>query len=148
MKRKILLATFVVTLMAGCGPATEQSETTAPEGTDNAAANAVEQSGSPSGDVSAIQVTPQQAVLSQLEDDLSKLGCFACHAIDEKRIGPSYRSIAVLYREADATALLVNKVINGGGGIWGPMPMITHPHLTPEILTPLIKRILALPNEE
>lgn len=144
---RMLLATLVVALTAGCGPGAERDEETAPEVKDGAAIDTAEQSESKPGAASAIQVTPELAVLSELEADLSAQGCFACHAVDEKRIGPSYRSIAVQYRGADATDLLVNKVINGGGGIWGPMPMISHPDLTPEILTPLVVRILALPDE-
>ncbi len=143
MKLKILLATVIVALISACSPSAEQESQTP----DQVGASDAEERLTDVETPSAIKVTEASVIEAQLEDDLSKLGCFACHAVDEERIGPTYRSIAVLYRQADAKALLVNKVINGGGGIWGPMPMISHPHLTPEILNPLIERILALPGE-
>ena len=80
-----------------------------------------------------------------LEKDLAQLGCFACHAIDQKRVGPAYREIAARYRgQADAVDKLVQKVRNGGSGVWGPVPMIAHPHLTEAQLKPLIERLLQL----
>jgi len=54
--------------------------------------------------------------------------CLACHAIDSKLVGPSYKDIAVKYKN-DKTAedRLVKKVIAGGGGVWGQMPMPANP---------------------
>ena len=91
----------------------------------------------------AIEVNPEV-----LAADLKSLGCYACHAIETKRVGPSYRAVAERYRDQpESVPALVAKVINGGGGVWGPIPMVTHPHLTQEQLTPLIERILQLPAE-
>ena len=91
----------------------------------------------------AIEVNPEV-----LAADLKSLGCYACHAIETKRVGPSYRAVAERYRDQpESVPTLVAKVIDGGGGVWGPIPMITHPHLSAEQLTPLIERILQLPAE-
>ena len=54
--------------------------------------------------------------------------CFACHAIDQKLVGPAYQEIAKKYKgNKAAEADLVKKVINGGGGVWGPIPMPPNP---------------------
>ena len=54
--------------------------------------------------------------------------CFACHAVDKKLVGPSYVDVAKKYKgAADAEANLVKKVINGGGGVWGTIPMPPNP---------------------
>lgn len=51
-------------------------------------------------------------------------GCLGCHAIDNKVVGPAYRDIAKKYA-GDKTAedKLVQKVLHGGSGVWGAVPM-------------------------
>lgn len=49
-----------------------------------------------------------------------KHGCFTCHAIDKKVVGPAWQDVAAKYRgDATAEARLVNKVSRGGKGVWG-----------------------------
>lgn len=50
--------------------------------------------------------------------------CMACHAVDKKLVGPSYKDIAAKYA-SDKTAVdkLSAKIIKGGSGVWGPVPM-------------------------
>lgn len=51
-------------------------------------------------------------------------GCMACHAVDKKVIGPSYKEVAAKYAgDKSASAKLVPKVLNGGSGVWGPVAM-------------------------
>jgi len=48
----------------------------------------------------------------------------ACHAVDQKRVGPSYKDVAAKYKgQADAVAVLSAKVRTGGTGNWGQIPM-------------------------
>jgi cytochrome c len=61
-------------------------------------------------------------------DDQMKLatdkGCTACHSVDKKVIGPSYKDVAKKYKgDAKAPEVLVQKVVKGGQGVWGPIPM-------------------------
>ena len=57
--------------------------------------------------------------------DLAKSkNCMGCHALDKKVVGPGFKEIAEKYKgQKDAEAKLVQKVINGGGGAWGAIPM-------------------------
>lgn len=88
---------------------------------------------------------PGAAPIEGLPDELNTLGCFACHGMNEVRIGPPYRAIAGMYRNQDGAAeKLTRKVIEGGGGVWGPVPMISHPQLTEAQVRPLIEAILAI----
>ena len=50
--------------------------------------------------------------------------CMACHAIEQKVVGPAYKDVAAKYK-ADKTAVdkLATKIIKGGSGVWGPVPM-------------------------
>ncbi len=51
-------------------------------------------------------------------------GCNACHAMNAKKVGPSYADIAKKYAgKSDAVDYLANKIKNGGVGVWGNIPM-------------------------
>ena len=55
---------------------------------------------------------------------LKDKGCTACHANDKKLVGPAYKEVAKKYKgDAGAAAKLAEKVIKGGQGVWGPVPM-------------------------
>lgn len=70
--------------------------------------------------LTAAAVTP---ALADLALATSK-NCMACHAVDKKLVGPSYKDIAAKYAgQKDAVAKLSAKVIKGGGGVWGPVAM-------------------------
>ncbi len=57
-----------------------------------------------------------------------KAGCMACHAMDKKLVGPSFKDIAAKYKgQGDAVAKLSDKVRKGGSGVWGPIPMPPNP---------------------
>jgi len=50
--------------------------------------------------------------------------CMACHATDKKLVGPSYKDVAAKYAgQKDAVDRLAAKIIKGGAGVWGPVPM-------------------------
>ena len=57
--------------------------------------------------------------------DLAKAkNCMACHALDTKLVGPSYKDVAAKYAgQKDAVAKLSDKIIKGGSGVWGAIPM-------------------------
>ena len=69
--------------------------------------------------------------------------CMACHAVDKKLVGPSYKEVAVKYAgQKDAVAKLSAKVIKGGSGVWGPVPMPANAQVSPEEDTKLVTWIL------
>lgn len=50
--------------------------------------------------------------------------CMACHTVDKKLVGPAYKEVAAKYAgQKDAAAKLEAKVMKGGAGVWGPVPM-------------------------
>lgn len=50
--------------------------------------------------------------------------CMACHAVDKKLVGPAYKDVAKKYAgQADAADKLATKIIKGGSGVWGAIPM-------------------------
>jgi cytochrome c len=50
--------------------------------------------------------------------------CLACHAVDKKLVGPAYKDVAAKYAgQKDAVDKLSAKIMKGGSGVWGPVPM-------------------------
>jgi cytochrome c len=50
--------------------------------------------------------------------------CMACHAVDKKLVGPSYKEVSAKYAgQKDAVDRLAGKILKGGAGVWGPVPM-------------------------
>jgi cytochrome c len=60
--------------------------------------------------------------------NMVKAGCTACHTVDKKLVGPSYKDIAAKYKgQAGAVDSLTAKARAGGKGVWGPIPMPPNP---------------------
>lgn len=80
------------------------------------------------------------------EDLLKKYACVACHAIDTQLVGPAYKKVAEKYRtDKKAEAMLVQKILNGGAGTWGQIPMPPHKgRVTDAEALVMVKHILAL----
>jgi cytochrome c len=58
------------------------------------------------------------------QDLAQKKNCMACHALDKKLVGPSYKEVAAKYAgQKDAVDKLAQKVVKGGSGVWGQVPM-------------------------
>jgi len=57
--------------------------------------------------------------------------CMACHAVDKKLVGPAYKDVAAKYAgQKDAVDKLAQKVVKGGSGSWGAVPMPANPQVT------------------
>ena len=71
--------------------------------------------------------------------------CLACHQLDKKLVGPAYKDVAAKYKDdKDAEARLVKKVIGGGTGVWGQIPMPPNPQVSEAEAKTLVKWILAM----
>ncbi|HNW02381.1 MAG TPA: c-type cytochrome [Burkholderiaceae bacterium] len=50
--------------------------------------------------------------------------CMACHAVDKKLVGPAYKEVAAKYAaDKSAADKLAVKILKGGSGVWGAVPM-------------------------
>ncbi len=68
--------------------------------------------------------------------------CMACHAVDKKLVGPSFKDIAKKY-DKSASDKLAEKVVKGGSGAWGPVPMPANPQVSADESKKLVAWILA-----
>ena len=89
---------------------------------------------------SAAGAATSDAAATQL---LTKYSCTACHTVDKKLVGPSYKEVAAKYAgDSGAAAKLEQKIKSGGTGVWGQIPM--PPNNVPDAdLKTLVEWILA-----
>ncbi len=75
--------------------------------------------------------------------------CKACHSVDKKSIGPAYRDVSLKYKgKPGAVETLAKKIISGGSGSWGDVPMAGHPQITAADAGEMVKYILSLTDEK
>jgi len=71
--------------------------------------------------------------------------CTSCHMVERKIVGPSYADVAAKYESTEENiTMLAQKVIAGGVGVWGEVPMAAHPGLTEEDAKDMVRYILLL----
>ena len=96
---------------------------------------------------SATASPPSSATSAKLmpaADLFKKQNCFACHAANSKLVGPSLAEIAIKYKnQPTSEAMLTEKVIKGGAGVWGAIPMPAQNQLSTADSQALVKWILA-----
>jgi cytochrome c len=74
-----------------------------------------------------------------------KKNCLACHAVDKKVLGPAYKDVAAKYAgQKDAVDKLAAKVMKGGTGVWGNIPMPANPQVNEAEAKQLVTWILTL----
>lgn len=120
--KKIVLAAVVLAMLTSCGE--KKKEVTEEEFTTE-------------------KPVAEETKVSKGEELIAASDCLACHKVDEKVVGPSYKDVAAKYTEKDVT-MLTEKIIKGGQGVWGEVPMTPHPALTTKDATEMVNYILTL----
>jgi cytochrome c len=70
--------------------------------------------------------------------------CMACHAVDHKVVGPAFKDVAKKYAgDKSAAAKLATKVMKGGAGTWGPIPMPANPQVSEAEAKKLVAWVLS-----
>lgn len=135
--KKVLVTIAFFSLLFACnqrGAESVERETTTTENTVPAATEPAP--------TASLSDNPDYVKGMELE---AKSDCNTCHKIDEKLIGPSFREIAAKYPMNDAVIdSLSEKVIKGGAGNWGQVPMTPHPNLSKEDAKAIVKYVLLL----
>lgn len=131
MKKVILLLFMGSTAIVACNSSGSSSEAK----TDTAAAAA-----------------PAATADSKGLEMIGASDCTTCHRLHKETagvaIGPSYSEVAAKYSPAADTTVdrLVKKIISGGSGVWGSVPMTPHPALAPADVKIMVTYILTLKN--
>jgi len=128
MKKVLLVMSAAVLLYACGGEGTKAPETTATPET---------------------KTTPAAAAEEKGLNILASLDCTTCHKINEKSIGPAYMDVSKKYEATEANIdSLAHKVIKGGTGVWGTVPMTPHPNLSLDSAREVVKYVLSLKNAQ
>ncbi len=132
--KNISVALFALIMLASCGD-DKKSNTEA----------------SSSGGDTSISAGPAPEPTADLEvtkglDLAAKSDCFTCHKLNETSVGPSYAAVASKYKSqmpgiADS---LASKIIHGGTGNWGQVPMTPHPTLSKEDAKSMVTYIMSI----
>ena len=102
----------------------------------------------PATAVTKVPPPPPFATDAEIADGkvlISKSDCLACHKTEDKLVGPAYTAVAAKYpHDQNSVNTLTEKVISGGSGVWGPVPMAPHPTISKADAYKMIKYILTL----
>ncbi|HEV8284998.1 MAG TPA: c-type cytochrome [Chitinophagaceae bacterium] len=78
---------------------------------------------------------------------IEKGDCFTCHSINDKLIGPSFTLISKKYRATESNLeMLSKKIMTGGSGHWGKIPMTPHSSVSKDEAESIVKYIFTLKN--
>ena len=73
--------------------------------------------------------------------------CMSCHAVDRKVLGPSFKDVANKYKDdKGAVDTLASKIVKGGSGVWGPVPMPANNQVSEADAKKLAAWVLATPR--
>ncbi len=155
--KKVALLLSVGILLAACESETKKSEATeanvkaassAELNKDSATgANLTAVANQPQVDTSVNKIGTEHAggLVANGAKLMSASDCASCHKEREKLVGPAYVAIAQKYPSTEANiTMLANKIIQGGKGNWGEVPMTPHPGLSLADTKEMTKYILSL----
>ncbi|MDB5733013.1 MAG: cytochrome [Variovorax sp.] len=72
--------------------------------------------------------------------------CMSCHAVERKVLGPSFKDVAAKYRDSKGAAdALAQKIMKGGAGVWGAVPMPANTQVSEAEARKLALWVLATP---
>ena len=70
--------------------------------------------------------------------------CMSCHAVDRKILGPAFKDVAAKYKDNKGAAdMLAAKIVKGGSGVWGAVPMPANPQVNEAEAKQLVQWILS-----
>jgi cytochrome c len=139
--KKVLLPFAAIAILVACNSSSDTSASAdsaaTTTGVDTSAATATKD----------ITQDPNYSAGMAIE---AKSDCATCHKINEKLVGPSFKEIAEKYAGADDAKVdsLANKVIHGGSGNWGQVPMTPHPSLSQEDARTVVRYVLLLKDAQ
>ena len=137
MLKKIMVVTAVTCVLIACGNNAENETSTEA----NAPATTTETT-APQEQLTASGISVADA--DKGLDLISKSDCLTCHKVEDRLVGPSYKEVANKYPVNDSTfGYLASKIIKGGAGVWGQVPMAAHEGLSEEDARQMAKYVMS-----
>ena len=141
MKKAIMIMAITAGLYACGGGETTETET-------KPISNATKEESAPVQQESSSAPTEAEKPVVAKKDGKALIeasDCRTCHKDDVKLIGPAYADVAKKYEnKASNVKMLAEKIINGGQGNWGEIPMSPHPNVSAEDASAMVEYILSM----
>jgi cytochrome c len=129
---------FIVLLACACS---NQNDTSADKSTSDSTPKVTTEPAQPKPDAAADASASSEKALELIGSS----DCLTCHTIEEKKVGPAYRDVANKYNADEQTITkLADKIIKGGSGVWGQIPMAAHPKISEADAKTMVTYILSL----
>ena len=142
MKKLFVLALVAAFAFTSCGPKKEEAKEESTEAAKEGEAYDEYETAEPAKASSA-------DLIAQGETLINSSDCKTCHTNENKIVGPAYKEVAAKYEFTKANvSLLAGKVISGGTGVWGDLPMTAHPDLSTADAEKMVMYVLSLDGEQ
>lgn len=140
--KKVFLSLSICAMLASCGNSENTSTTT----DDQSTAAKQSEVDTATNNIGTDRTTePASGEFQKGAQLLTQSDCLSCHKEQEKLVGPAYKEVAQKYEASEKNyAYLAEKIISGGKGNWGEIPMTPHPTLSKEDATEMAKYILSI----
>jgi cytochrome c len=131
--KKLIFTMVVSAVLVACGGG-EKTETTESK----PISNATQEESAPKEEAPVVAKKDGKALIEASD-------CRTCHKDDQKLIGPAYKDVAKKY-ESNSTniSMLADKIMKGGQGVWGEIPMAAHPNISKEDAEAMVEYILTI----
>lgn len=137
--KKLALILGICSVIAACSNSETKSSDNTSAGADQAA---TAQQSNVDTNVNNIGTSSTGTTGAEL---IKKSDCLSCHKEDVKLLGPAYQDVAAKYPATEENIeLLAGKIIKGGSGNWGDIPMAPHPTISENDAKEMVKYILSL----
>jgi len=144
--KKVLFTMVIAAGLYACGGGEETTEEKKPISnatTEEAAAPAMAEA--PAKAEEPAKEEPKDVAKKDGKALIAGSDCRTCHKDDSKLIGPAYQDVAKKYENnAKNVKMLAEKVLNGGQGNWGEIPMAGHPNLSVDDASAMVEYILSM----
>jgi cytochrome c len=150
--KKVLIAFGIAAASYACGGGTTETEKQPISNNESntnsqigGAKEAAPAAAAPAADAAAAAPVAAAAPGKDGKALIEASDCRTCHKDDAKLIGPAYKEVAAKYPSNDANIkMLAEKIIKGGQGNWGEIPMAGHPNVSQEDAEAMVKYILSM----
>ena len=146
--KKVFLALTIATACYACG-GNSTTESTTPVSNNDSNTNSQIGEATPAAPATDTSKSTASAAPASSGKDGKALieasDCRTCHHDKDKLIGPAYVEVAKKYPNTDENVKhLASKVIAGGTGVWGQIPMVAHPNISQEDAEAMVKYVLSI----
>lgn len=139
--KKVFVALTLVAACYACGGGKEEKKPIS--SSENPQIGGDSKTADTSSAAASSSATPAPASADAGKALIEASDCRTCHRDNEKLIGPAYADVAKKYSDKDVK-MLAEKVIKGGSGVWGQIPMAAHANISEDDAETMVKYILSM----